>query len=794
MSTKDLIVELGVEEIPAGYFTPAIEFLEERLVRTLKEAHLPFEHFQVWGAPRRLALGLWGLAGHQPDLEEEIVGPPLSAAFDSNGNPTRAATGFASGQGVPVSELKTVSTPKGQYLVVKKSLKGRSAGEILTEALPELLAALPFPKSMRWGTGQHTYVRPVHWLLAVLDGEVLPISFCGVKAGKVSYGHRFLHPGAVVVTSPQEYEIRLAESHVQVDFEKRRELVRQEIERVAREHSVDLRLVADEELVVEVANLLEEPVAVLGNFDSNFLELPLEVAITAMKEHQRYFALTDSKGRLAPYFIAVNNTRARDMNVVRKGHERVLRARLEDAGFYFAADRKVRLDGRIEALKEVVFHHHLGTSWQKVERFKSLALHLADLVGSSLKAKLERAADLCKCDLVSGVVQEFPSLQGLIGREYALMDGEDQAVAEALNASFISIKVDREERPDVDAVYMSATTAMTGSGGWPLTLFMSPDKQPFFAATYLPLTRFCQITGQIAALWKADRPRLMRASQDIMHALRQEPEPQEGAWDAQEAARRAYQALEESYDPQCGGFGRAPKFPGAHTLMFLQRYGLLYEKEQALDMARFTLERMSLGGIHDQIGGGFCRYSTDAKYLAPHFEKMLYDNAMLAICYAEFGFGGIARKTLDFCLRELYHEQAGAFWTALDADSEGKEGEYYLFTPGQVKDILGQTDGTRFCTLYDITGQGNFEGKNIPNLLKTGILFRQDEAFAAPCRDLLRQAREERPRPGRDEKITLGNNGLMLAALSTCGRLLHEPAYIDTAIRLADFIRDEMTS
>ncbi len=434
----DFIFELGVEEIPAGYFAPAIRFLEERLTRTLAEAHLPFGRLKIWGAPRRLAFGLWDLAAQQPDLEEEVVGPPLSAAYDSNGNPTRAATGFAGGQGVPVSDLKTLTTPKGKYLAVKKTVKGRAADAILAEILPGLLAALPFPKNMRWGSGEHTFVRPVHWILAVLDGEVLPLAFRGAKSDQVSFGHRFLHPDAVIITSPSEYEIRLAEAHVQVDFVKRSELVRQEIERVTREHSVDLRLVEDEDLVEEVANLLEEPVAVLGHFDFHFLDLPLAVAITAMKDHQRYFALTNAKGRLAPYFIAVNNTRARDMDVVRKGHERVLRARLDDARFYYNEDRRTRLDARIEALKGVVFHSLMGTSWEKVERFKTLALQLADdQVGPSLKSKLERAADLCKCDLITGVVQEFPTLQGLMGREYALKDGEDPEVAEAIYEHYL---------------------------------------------------------------------------------------------------------------------------------------------------------------------------------------------------------------------------------------------------------------------------------------------------------------------------------------------------------------------
>ncbi|UQZ91094.1 glycine--tRNA ligase subunit beta [Deltaproteobacteria bacterium Smac51] len=439
-NTVDLILELGVEEIPASYFGPAITYLEERLTKTLTDARLPFETLKVWGAPRRLGLGLWGLTAHQPDVEEEITGPPLSAAYDANGTPTRAATGFAGGQGVSVSDLLTVTTPKGQYLAVRKSVKGRAVEEVLCEILPDILQSLPFPKSMRWGNGEYQFVRPVHWLLAVLGGEVLPISFCGAKAGKVSYGHRFLHPGAVVITSPDEYENRLSEVHVHVDFDKRRELVRQEIERVTQENSADLQLVSDEELVEEVANLLEEPVAVLGNFDSHYLELPLAVATTAMKEHQRYFALTDSRGRLAPYFIAVNNTRARDMKVVQRGHERVLRARLEDARFYFMEDRRVKLAEREDELKGVVFHHLMGTSWQKVQRIKALALYLGEILAPELKDTIGRAADLAKCDLVTGVVKEFPTLQGIMGREYALADGEAPEVAEAIMEHYMPLR------------------------------------------------------------------------------------------------------------------------------------------------------------------------------------------------------------------------------------------------------------------------------------------------------------------------------------------------------------------
>ena len=480
MSNINLILELGVEEIPAGYFAPAISFMEEKLTRSLTEARLPFERLKIWGAPRRLGLGLWGLADRQPDVEEEIVGPPLSAAYDANGNPTRAATGFAGGQGVSVSELKTVTTPKGQYLAVQKSVKGRSVNEVMTDLLPEILGSLPFPKNMRWGNGEYTFVRPVHWLLAVLGGEVLPIAFAGAKAGKVSYGHRFLHPGAVVITSPDEYEARLAEIHVHVDFENRRQLVREEIERVTRENSADLRLVADEELVEEVANLLEEPVAILGNFDSHFLELPLAVATTAMKEHQRYFALTDSQGRLAPYFIAVNNTRARDMDVVRKGHERVLRARLDDARFYFVEDRKVKLAQRAEELKGVVFHHLMGTSWDKVVRFKALALHLADIVAPQHKEKLARAADLCKCDLVTGVVKEFPTLQGIMGREYALADGEAPEVAEAIREHYLPVRAGGElPESTIGAILSVADKLDTICGCFAVGLIPSGAADPF---------------------------------------------------------------------------------------------------------------------------------------------------------------------------------------------------------------------------------------------------------------------------------------------------------------------------
>jgi glycyl-tRNA synthetase beta chain len=440
VSRGDFILELGVEEIPATYFGPAITFMKDRIHRDLKAAGLTYDRVMVWGGPRRLAMGLWGLLLKQPDIEEEITGPPLSAAFDANGLPTKAAVGFAKGQNVPVGDLITLNTAKGPYLAVKKSVKGRSAAEILSELIPAVLESLPFPKVMRWGDGTHQFVRPVHWLLAVLKGEILPLSFAGLKSGKVSYGHRFLHPGPVVITTPDEYPVRLAETHVLVDFEARRETVKKELTRVVAETNSDLKITQDEALIDEVANLLEEPCAVLGHFDSQFLELPLAVASTAMKEHQRYFPITDGQGRQAPYFIAVNNTRTKDMTVVQKGHERVLRARLDDARFYYLEDRKVRLADRGEMLKEVVFHNLMGTSWDKVQRFKALAAVISADSCPELREIIARAADLCKNDLVTGVVGEFPSLQGIMGREYALADGELAEVAEAIREHYLPVR------------------------------------------------------------------------------------------------------------------------------------------------------------------------------------------------------------------------------------------------------------------------------------------------------------------------------------------------------------------
>jgi glycyl-tRNA synthetase beta chain len=438
--SHDLIIEVGTEEIPAGYLAPALTALEERSAKALNDAGLPFERIQTWCTPRRLALAVWQLKERQEDTVQEVTGPPVKAAYDANGSPTKAAEGFARGQGVSVTELITVETPKGPYLAIRKELKGRSAAEVLVEMLPPLILGLPFPKSMRWGKGEIVFVRPIHWLVAVFGGKVLDMSLGSIKAGNTSHGHRFLHTNPVEINSPDEYEEKLKAAQVLVRFDDRKQMVEQEIERVIKESDQALTLVPDPDLVDEVANLAELPAAILGRFNKRYLEMPSDIPITAMREHQRYFAVTDDQGNLAPHFVAINNTRVRDMSVVARGHERVLRARLDDARFYFKEDRKTPLEAKQEELQRVVFHTLLGTSWQKVERFTRLADHLADLLDPDAKPVLLRAASLCKCDLVTGVVGEFPALQGIMGREYALLDGEAPLTAQAIYEHYLPVR------------------------------------------------------------------------------------------------------------------------------------------------------------------------------------------------------------------------------------------------------------------------------------------------------------------------------------------------------------------
>ncbi|MGA9755646.1 MAG: glycine--tRNA ligase subunit beta, partial [Desulfobaccales bacterium] len=427
---KELLLEIGTEEIPARFIPKALEEMAASFRELMKQELIAVGDIDTWGTPRRLALVARDLAAAQANTKTEELGPPKAVAFDAAGQPTPAALGFAKKQGVAVSDLIEVDTPRGVYLAVSKSTTGRPTAERLPELLPGFILGLSFPKSMRWGSETITFARPIHWILARYGGAVITFAVGDVVSGGTTRGHRFLAPGAVEVKDAQAYVATLKTARVIVDPAARRALLEQELARAAA--GVHGEVVPNPGLLEENTFLVEYPSVVVGNFEDRFLALPDEVLITSMREHQRYFSLRGADGRLLPHFIAVNNTLTRNPDVVRKGHERVIRARLSDAMFFYKEDAKTPLENRVEALKGVMFHSLLGTSYEKMERFRELAARLAGQLAPELTEQVKRAATLCKADIVTEMVGEFPSLQGVMGRQYAKLSGEPAEVAEAL--------------------------------------------------------------------------------------------------------------------------------------------------------------------------------------------------------------------------------------------------------------------------------------------------------------------------------------------------------------------------
>lgn len=375
---------------------------------------------------------------------------------------------------------------------------------------------------------------------------------------------------------------------------------------------------------------------------------------------------------------------------------------------------------------------------------------------------------------------------------------EDETVAQAVNAAFLPVKVDREERPDVDAVYMAACLAMNGSGGWPLTVLLTPDQKPFWAGTYLPKDQLLHLLRKAARLWREDRAGVLATGDTLTAHLQQEGQTRPGT-PSRELVRQAVSQFAQSYDERWGGFGAAPKFPTPHNLIFLLRYAQLAKEEHAREMALHTLNNMYRGGLFDHVGGGFSRYSTDQHWLVPHFEKMLYDNALLALAYTEAFqhtrcpiYGKITRRTLDYVLRELSGPQGG-FCCGQDADSDGVEGKYYALTPDELAQALGGVDGLRFCQWYGITPEGNFEGKSIPNLLGQSQ-FNQDPEDMAALREQVYAYRLSRTALHRDDKVLTAWNGLAMAALARAGLVLDEPWYLDAARQTAEFLAEKLTT
>ena len=428
---KDLLLELGSEELPASFVGPALEELKGTILAKLKEANLAHGEAKTFGTPRRLAVVVKDVAEASPDVTREVTGPSAKAAFDAGGKPTKAAEKFAEGLKLTVAQLKRVSTPKGEYVAATIEEKGRRAQELLPEILGQAVHGIHFKKSMRWGDVEQAFARPLHWIVALLGEEVIPVVFGDVKSGRVTRGHRFLAPEPVTIARPADYEATLEKARVIPDVEKRRAALLAKLAEAAKRAGGTLR--EDPALVDQVVQLVELPSPVVGTFEEKHLDLPPEVLIQEMKSHQRYFSLVDAQGRLLPKFIAVSNTPVKDERLSLRGYERVLRARLADGRFFFDEDRKVPLEARVEKLGRVVWQGQLGSYAEKVERFRALAVWLAEKVGhAGLTPTIERASTLSKADLVTGMVAEFPELQGVMGREYARAGGEKDAVALAI--------------------------------------------------------------------------------------------------------------------------------------------------------------------------------------------------------------------------------------------------------------------------------------------------------------------------------------------------------------------------
>jgi len=441
--TAELLLEIGTEEIPSDYLENGLKELNRLAELYLKDNRIEIEGgLHTYGTPRRLVLVGKAIADTQEDTIQEITGPPQKAAFDKQGNPTKAAFGFAKKQGVSVDELQLLETPKGVYLHIKRKMPGRHTITILSEVLPKLIANIPWPKSMRWGSEAFSFVRPIHWVLALFNGNIIPFEVAGITSGTQTRGHRFMAPQSMKIEDLEDYLQKMNESFIIIDQKEREDRVEEAVITAAK--PVSSLPVIDPELLFTVTNMVEFPSAICGGFDKAFLAIPDPVLITAMKEHQRYFSVRDQEGNLMPNFVAVNNTIARDESIVRKGHERVLQARLADANFFFNEDRKRLLEDRLEDLKTVIYQAELGTSFDKVQRFTRLAEDLAEQIIPERIHDVGLVAKLCKCDLVTEIVMEFPSLQGVMGKEYARLDGYPEDICLAISDHYLPIQAESQ--------------------------------------------------------------------------------------------------------------------------------------------------------------------------------------------------------------------------------------------------------------------------------------------------------------------------------------------------------------
>lgn len=435
---KELILEIGTEEIPAGFLDYAIADLSSLAKKAFEENSLGFDSIVGYGTPRRLTLRIQGLPEKQEDRVEEAFGPPIKIAFDDDGNPTKPALGFAKAQGVDIKKLTTVKRDRGEFLAVKRKIKGQKTDKILKEILPSLILSLPFRKSMKWGDGDITFVRPLRWILSIFGGKTITFNIENLKSSNKSYGHRFMHPKGFKVESWDEYLSSMEEGYVFIDQKKRREAISTETAELAEQ--IGGYIPQDADLLETVSNLVEIPVVLKGNFEEDFLSLPKEVLISVMKNHQKYFPVFSKtkEDELLPHFIFVCGTPVNDPDVVSKGNERVIRARFTDARFFYDEDKRAPLWDKLEELRGMVYLSDVGSYYDKTERLKILANEIGNELGFENETRhIVRAAFLSKADLATQMVFEFPELQGIMGKYYAEISGETPEVAKAIEEHYM---------------------------------------------------------------------------------------------------------------------------------------------------------------------------------------------------------------------------------------------------------------------------------------------------------------------------------------------------------------------
>jgi glycyl-tRNA synthetase beta chain len=432
---KSFLLEIGTEEIPARFIPRGLSILNEGVSRLFSNSAIDYGEIHEYASPRRLTLLIEDVAGQQKDRTVETMGPPRKVAFDDSGSPTKAAAGFARSLNIDASALKIVKTDRGEYVSAIIEEKGRRTIDVLGEALPKMISSLQLPKSMRWGSGMIRFFRPIHWIVALYGEEIIPFALEGIKSTNVSYGHRFLSPAAISITAPENYVSELSANNVIVDREARERIILDGLKKI--EARYECRIPDDRELLNVVVNLVEYPTVVLGSFDKKFLNLPKDLLVTVMRTHQKYFSTDDGKGNILPYFIVVSNTKSENNGTVSRGAERVLRARLEDACFYYDEDRTRPIIDYVEELKNVTFQEKLGSLFQKTERVVELCAFIAEQVGIQKKDDILRAAKLARADLVTGVVSEFPELQGYMGQVYASASGENSEVSSAIYEHYL---------------------------------------------------------------------------------------------------------------------------------------------------------------------------------------------------------------------------------------------------------------------------------------------------------------------------------------------------------------------